>query len=144
MPLHSSAGPFYPLVGIAVNTTVDAAMIRTDIHAFHAAAEGALIGILFCTDRAAKNPTDLLWIDTGRMGNPILGQVYRLRAGGKRQIVSHRSAGKAMRNISHCGLLYLAKTALILCIAVKKAENTAACIGMQKRAQAFKLLPVPV
>ena len=44
----------------------------------------------------------------------------------------------------HCGLLYLAKTTLILCIAVKKAENTTACIGMEKRAQAFKLLPVPV
>lgn len=83
MPLHSSAGPFYPLVSIAVNTTVDAAMIRTDIHAFHAAAKGALIGILFRMDGAAKNTTDLLGIDTGRMGNPIRGQVHRLRTGRK-------------------------------------------------------------
>ena len=89
MPLHSSAGPFYPLVSIAVNTTVDAAMIRTDIHAFHAAAKGALIGILFRMDGAAKNTTDLLGIDTGRMGNPIRGQVHRLRTGRKRQIVSY-------------------------------------------------------
>ena len=119
-------------------------MIRTDIHAFHAAAKGALIGILFRMDGAAKNTTDLLGIDTGRMGNPIRGQVHRLRTGRKRQIVARRCAGKATRNSSHCGLLYLAKTTLILCIAVKKAENTTACIGMEKRAQAFKLLPVPV